>query len=196
MKRFSQDLNDGAFAQAVAENPILVKAWKKMDDFGADVVLRKNPGALDALAKKDAGELVPDPSEYLSQSYINSHLSKFENDDIVRITSQSNIDKYNGSLGGPDSFVTTRTEFVEMYAEVGGSLREIEKRMGFNEGDLGDDTIFALIKQEDIGTFKMPSGNEGAGANTNWIPGGKTSGGMPEATLDLTTVTDFEKLFE
>lgn len=39
--------------------------------------------------------------------------------------------------------------------------------MGFNEGDLGDDTLFAVIKQEDVGTFKMSSGNEGAGANNN-----------------------------
>ena len=29
----------------------------------------------------------------------------------------------------------------------------------------------------------MPSGNEG-GANDFWVPGGKTSGGVPEAVID------------
>lgn len=31
---------------------------------------------------------------------------------------------------------------------------------------------------------RVPSGNEG-GANINWIPGGKTSGGTSEAIVDL-----------
>lgn len=78
-----------------------------------------------------------------------------------------------------------------MFLETGGDLREIEKRMGFAQGELGDDAVFAVIKREDVGTFKMASGNE-AGVNSNWIPGGKTSGGMPEATLDLTTVREFK----
>lgn len=30
----------------------------------------------------------------------------------------------------------------------------------------------------------MPSGNE-SGANKNWIPGGKTSGGYTEGVMDL-----------
>ena len=51
------------------------------------------------------------------------------------------------------------------------------------EGDLGDDVVFALVKQEDVGSFKMPTVNEGAGANNNWISGGKTSGGANEAII-------------
>lgn len=47
-----------------------------------------------------------------------------------------------------------------------------------------------LLKKEDVGTFKLPSGNE-AGVNDKWIPGGYTSGGVPEATLDLTTVKEY-----
>lgn len=32
--------------------------------------------------------------------------------------------------------------------------------------------------------LRIPSGNE-AGANSHWIPGGKTDGGVPEAITDL-----------
>lgn len=169
--------------------PELVEAWKKMDDLGADEALRRNPGVLEALNAPIG--LRKNPNEYLSQSYINSHLSKFENDDIVRITTQSKIDEFGGTLGGPDAFVTTKTDFEDMWLETGGDLRKIEKKMGFDSGELGDDVVFAVIKREDVGTFKMASGNE-PGVNSNWIPGGNTSGGMPEATLDLTKVKEFE----
>lgn len=83
----------------------------------------------------------------MSQSYINSHLSKFENDDIIRVTSQSSIASHGGTLGGPDAFVLPKTEFLEMYTEVGGDLRQIEKKLGFDEGYLGDDAVFAIIKK-------------------------------------------------
>jgi len=42
----------------------------------------------------------------------------------------------------------------------------------------------AYIKPENMDKLRIPSGNEG-GANGQWIPGGYTSGGVPEAVLDL-----------
>lgn len=33
--------------------------------------------------------------------------------------------------------------------------------------------------------LRIPSGNEG-GANSQWVPGGFTAGGVPEAVVDLT----------
>jgi len=130
------------------------------------------------------------PSNYLYESYINSHLSKFEYDDIVRVTNQSSINTYGGTLGGTDAFVTTKTDFELMWLETGGDLLAIESKLGFQPNSLGEDVVFAVIKREDVGTFKMPNGNE-IGVNSNWLPGGVTSGGMPEAKLDLTTVTEF-----
>ncbi|MDF0716483.1 EndoU domain-containing protein [Muricauda sp. 334s03] len=58
LKRFNLDLNDGAFAQAVAENPDLVEAWKKLDDLGDNAFdqLRKTPDFLekfDGVVKND-----------------------------------------------------------------------------------------------------------------------------------------------
>jgi hypothetical protein len=35
----------------------------------------------------------------------------------------------------------------------------------------------------------MPSGRE-AGANDHWVPGGKTSGGVIEAVIDQTPLSD------
>lgn len=161
----------------------LVDAWKKMDNLGADDAIRKNPGALDALAKKDAGEVVPDPSTYLDADYIANHLAKFD-DGAVRFTTQSKIDNY-GTLGGDEAFTMPKSEFDDLIVETGGDLAQVEQKLGLDAGELtGDNAVIAWVKKEDMGEVKMPSGNEG-GANDQWIPGGKTSGGVSEGVSDL-----------
>ena len=117
---------------------------------------------------------------------------KFDNE-IVRVTTQSKIDEF-GNLGRSDAFVLPKNEFDDILGEVGRDLRKIEEKLGFETGSLGDDAVFAAIKRRDLGEIKMPSGNEG-GVNSNWIPGGKTSGGISEAVVDLTDASiPFERL--
>ena len=41
-----------------------------------------------------------------------------------------------------------------------------------------------FIKPEDMKNIRIPSGNEG-GANSQWIPGGYTNDGVPEAVMDF-----------
>jgi len=38
---------------------------------------------------------------------------------------------------------------------------------------------------------RIPDGNE-LGANAQWVPGGKTSGGIPEATIDRVPAGSYE----
>lgn len=136
----------------------------------------------------------PNPSTYLHESYINSHLSKFEYDDVVRVTNQTSINAHGGTLGGTDAFVLPKSEFMEILAEHGRDLRAIETKLGFPPNSLGEDAVFALIKREDLGTFKMPTGNESGIIDEFWMPGGKTSGGVSEATVDLTTIIPYVEL--
>ncbi|NJM24268.1 MAG: hypothetical protein HC859_00730 [Bacteroidia bacterium] len=155
---------------------------EKMDDLGADEALRRNPGALEAL--NDPKGSRPDPSEYLSQNYIDNHIAKFD-DGAVRFTTQSKIDQY-GTLGNKEAFTMTKSEFDDIVNETGGDLAQIEQRLGLNPGDLtGDDAVIAWVKKQDLGEVKMPSGNEGGVIEEFWIPGGKTSGGVSEGVVDL-----------
>jgi hypothetical protein len=153
----------------------------KLADNGEDFILLTHNS--DEFARLVDGKAVcttssgkwPDPTEYVDASVISSHLSLFENDDIVRITSKTNIENNGGTLGGENAFVTTKKAFDKMWAETEGDLTKIGEKMGFDDGyleGLGDDVVFAVIKRENVGTFKMPTGNEG-GANSKWLPGGK-----------------------
>ena len=160
----------------------MVNAWKKMSDFKADEALRGNLCALEALSIPKGSR--PDPSTYLDADYIASHLAKFD-DGAVRFTKQSSIDKY-GTLRSKEAFTIPISEFDNLFAETGGDLAQIQTKLGLNAGDLtGDDAVIAWVKKSDLGEVKIPSGNEGGVIDEFWIPGGKTSGGISEAIIDL-----------
>lgn len=58
-----------------------------------------------------------------------------------------------------------------------------------NAGDLTSGQVSILeIAPERFVNLRVPSGNEG-GANANWLPGGYTSGGVPEAVMDLSSLS-------
>jgi hypothetical protein len=62
----------------------------------------------------------------------------------------------------------------------GGNVRTLEQYLGLEPGILG-----ATPMRVDIPVptgLRMPSGNE-KGANSQWIPGGFTKGGIPEAII-------------
>ena len=61
----------------------------------------------------------------------------------------------------------------------------LEDALGLDPGFLSNgNTVAAVIDPADLDNLRIPSGNEG-GANDQWIPGGFTSGGVPEAVVDL-----------
>jgi hypothetical protein len=133
----------------------------------------------------------PLPETYLDANYITNHLAKFD-DGIGRVSTRANFDEF-GTLGGDNSFVLPRNELIQILDETGGNVREIERRLGMNPGDLGDNPVFGVFRREDVGEIRIPSGNE-VGVNNNWIPGGRTSGGTTEAIIDLRGNTSFELL--
>ncbi|MDF7671048.1 hemagglutinin repeat-containing protein [Orbaceae bacterium ESL0721] len=125
----------------------------------------------------------PDPSTYMSQAEIDAHLALFD-DGAVRFTSKAKYEQY-GTYGSKDSFVMPKSEFENIMIQSKGDLRIVEQKLGLEKGYLSNsDTIAVYIKKENFGKLNVPSGNED-GANKYWKPGGVTSGGIPEATLDF-----------
>lgn len=69
----------------------------------------------------------------------------------------------------------------DLIGKSGGDVRKLEELLGLDSGYLGDAPVVVEIL-EPI-RLRMPSGNE-PGANEFWLPGGHTSGGLPEAVID------------
>lgn len=125
----------------------------------------------------------PEPSSYLSQQQIDIHMSTFD-EGAVRFTSRSGIREY-GTVGPDGGFVLPRSEFDKVLSESKGDLRIVERKLGLDNGYLGEsDTIAVYIRPEDMKNIRIPTGNE-AGANSQWVPGGYTNGGVPEAVMDF-----------
>ena len=145
----------------------------------------------------------PDPSTYLSQEYIDVHLSEFEDGISVIQTdwAYSRYSETNGFVGVPDDntlFVMPQKFCDDVIAEAGGDISIIEKRLGFPEGYFKDGGGLVRIDVDNTSglNLRMPNGNE-TGANSLWIPGGRTSGGVPEAItntipLERTNITRIE----
>jgi hypothetical protein len=68
-----------------------------------------------------------------------------------------------------------------LIAQSGGSIATLEQLLGLESGTLGASPV--RIDVPNPTGLRMPSGNE-LGANSQWIPGGYTSGGIIEAVID------------
>ena len=138
----------------------------------------------------------PDPSSYLSQEYIDAHLAQFD-DGVSVIQTEWAYSRYsetNGFVGVPDDnslFVMPKNYCDDVIARANGNISIIEKKLGFPEGYFSDGG--GLIRIDALNTselnIRIPSGNE-TGANKLWIPGGKTSGGVPEAITNTIPLKD------
>ena len=91
-------------------------------------------------------------------------------------------------IGPPGGhFVMPKHVADDIVIKSGGDIKKIESLLGLNPGDLGDTPVRIDIYNPT--GLRMPSGNE-PGANEFWLPGGKTSGGIPEAVIDQTPVSE------
>ena len=138
----------------------------------------------------------PNPKKYLSKRYINKHLSKFNDGASVIQTewAYSRYSKSNGFVGVPDDnslFVMPKNYCDEIISKADGDISIIEESLGFPKGYFSDGGGLVRIDVDDISkiNIRIPSGNE-TGANNLWIPGGFTSGGVPEAITDIIPLND------
>ena len=123
----------------------------------------------------------PNPKTYLEPAYVAEHLSKFEGG-VSKIAWGVNP-KYSeiGPQGG--HFVMPKSVADDVISRAGGHVPTIEKLLGLPKGELGNAPVRIDIPNPT--GLRMPSGNE-LGANDFWVPGGYTSGGIPEAAIDPT----------
>ncbi|KAA1248567.1 hypothetical protein F0Q45_19885 [Mycobacterium simiae] len=125
----------------------------------------------------------PDPSEYLSPAYIESHLEQFT-DGATRFMPESNLEKYGIAQRDGTSFVMPKSEADAMIEAAQGNLRAMEDELGLPENFLDSNTIVRIdIADPKEFNLRIPSGNE-AGANEQWIPGGRLPNGASEAIVD------------
>ena len=134
----------------------------------------------------------PAPDTYLSTRYIKEHLAKFENG-AIRIISRKKFNKY-GTLGPDGGFVFSKDYLDDVVKEAKGNMRVIEQKLGLEFGFLNDnDVMIVLIKKEDFINPRFPIGNE-IGVNNLWIPGGLTSGRIPELVMDFSLRPKFSEI--
>ena len=133
----------------------------------------------------------PNPSTYLSQEYIDAHLAQFDDGASIIMTKEQYINyvKGNANIGIPSDgtqFVMPKNYCDEIATTANGNISVYEKSLGFDIGyfDDGGGLVRIDIDNLDGLNLRIPSGNE-AGANSHWIPGGKTDGGVSEAITDL-----------
>lgn len=146
---------------------------------GADDVIQ-NAGLtrsrIDDIIKTSKGRR-PNPSTYLSQEYIDQHLDLFR-DGVTKFYAQAPT----GAVGPPDgTFVMPASVADDLIKQAGGDICILEQLLGLDSGALGKNPVRIDVNHPT--NLRMPTGNE-AGANVFWLPGGYTSGGIPEAVVD------------
>jgi hypothetical protein len=181
------------------QNTKFVDAWKRFAQCQAADELRKNIGAIEALATDKTKKKRPDPSTYLSKEYIEAHMKKFE-DGAAFIKTKQKFENHS-EVGHSDSFVSNIENIERVVREAKKyntseeQIKYIEKKLGFDKGDLGSKTeeIYIIyLKPEQIKNPRIPDGNA-KGANEFWIPGGCTASedamGIPEIVIDCSELS-------
>ena len=119
----------------------------------------------------------PDPITYLSQDYIDTHLSRFA-DGVTKFSSRTST----GIVGPPGgTFVIPGSLADTIVAQSGDDVGKLEQILSLDPGVLGTSPVRIDILSP--GGLRLPSGNE-LGANNQFLPGGYTAGGIPEATIN------------
>ena len=126
------------------------------------------------------------PDDYISDEEIRRHIRIFEEEGVVKIISEKQLvkakEKYGGAIGPEEGqYATSKIAALKAIKSSNGSPRELEKRLGLAEGELGEKPV--LIVPNNIEFLKYPSGKE-LGANEKWGPGAFTSGGLPEVVVN------------
>lgn len=200
---------DDAFFEAIAKSSDPDKVAKYVVDHGdgaAYIVSKFGNNGIDYadissdtmydILSKERGNR-PDVSTYLTDEYIQKHLSKFENGFTVIQTNESyNRYTIRGQLvGNPNDntlFVMPKDYCDKIFSEANGDVAYIEEALGFQKGHFSKNggTMWR-IDVDDVSkcNLRIPNGNE-TGASSLWIPGGYTSGGVPEAVSDTIKLSE------
>lgn len=126
----------------------------------------------------------PDPKTYVPADQYAKHIEAFDQGGS-RLMLKKNLDKYGPGREDGTSFLMTKAEADKLLEEAGGDLHKLEDALGLPRGQLdGDELVRVDFPKPRELNIRIPSGNE-AGANSQWLPGGKLPDGNLEAVIDI-----------
>jgi hypothetical protein len=144
--------------------------------YGANGGAKLDQATIDGILSIEKGAR-PDPTKYLSQDLINSHLNKF-NGGVTKFSAVTP----SGIVGPPGgTFVMPKSLADNLIKQAGSDVAKLERLLSLEPGTLGTNPVRIDIPSPS--GLRISSGNE-LGVNKQWVPGGHTSGGIPEAIIN------------
>jgi hypothetical protein len=126
----------------------------------------------------------PDPTTYLPPDYIDRQIHLFD-DGASRFMTSENFNKYGIGQADGTSFVLPKSEVDALMRETGGDPRAMERALGLPDNYFAEHPVVRVdIPHSGLDGLRLPSGNE-AGANPQWLPGGKLPTGTSEGVIDV-----------
>jgi hypothetical protein len=118
----------------------------------------------------------PDPGTYLPPDFVEQYLGQFD-DGATKIAASAPT----GVVGPPGGTFVMPSSVADSLISNANNIGDLEQSLGLEPGTLGSSPV--RIDVASPSGLRMSSGNE-LGANSQWVPGGYTTGGIPEATVD------------
>jgi YD repeat-containing protein len=128
-------------------------------------------------------KLRPDAATYMTKAELAAHRALFDKG-VVKITAgaPNRAGPAGKVLGGPGgTFVLPKDVAEKILKDANGDISKVEKALNLKPGELGKSPV--LIDIPHPTGLKMPSGRE-LGVNSQWVPGGFTANGIPEAVIN------------
>lgn len=136
------------------------------------------------------------PQEYLTESYINSHINSFKNDGVAYLVPKKNLEKYGRDiLGWPDGcqFVMKKSELNQILRDANGNISYVENCLGIPRNAWKNQDIVKIeITDVEIINLRMASGFE-MGANELWKIGGYLPAGYKESVCDNILIGNYKE---
>ena len=130
----------------------------------------------------------PNPNSYLPQSYIDTHIQRFDAEGAGFIAIQGWMENPDYPSLPPRKFVGLRSEMdsvIKKYEDSGNNWKVLRDELSLGNVDLSNESIAYVVIEPDDHRFSydIPTGREAGAYEGEWIPGGKTKGGTTEAAL-------------
>ncbi|MFE8070090.1 RHS repeat-associated core domain-containing protein [Marinobacteraceae bacterium S3BR75-40.1] len=176
---------------------------KKVDPFSADDTEMAAVGddvpsaqeiSLADVRRMSKGDRPKDPSTYLSEGFIASHLNRFSGGASFLMPKWA-LDEFGREfVGRPDGqFVMPSSEVDQVLRNSDGEMAKVEEELGIPEGQWQDtDFVRIDVPSPEKHGLRMPTGNE-EGANDEWLPGGQLPTGHSEAVIDPVPKGSYEE---
>lgn len=117
-------------------------------------------------------------------NYITKHLGAFDGG-ATRFMLKSSLEKRGPAQIDGMAFVLPKFEADQLLKNIGGDAGKMEDFLGLPRGGLSGKELVRLDFEDPKSLkLRLPSGNE-AGANPQWIPGGRLPEGGIEAVINI-----------